>query len=114
MRASKYANRKTVVDGITFDSQAEARRWEVLRALEARGKITDLRRQVAFELVPPVKFFGSKRATPALRYVADFGYTDVATGRAVVEDVKGVLTRVYKIKKHLMKHLFNIDILETR
>jgi hypothetical protein len=113
MRASKYRNRKTEVDGITFDSQAEARRWQHLKDLEARGTITDLCRQVSFELVPAVRFFGSKRATPALRYIADFGYTD-ADGKRVVEDVKGALTRVYKIKKHLMKALFNIDILETR
>jgi hypothetical protein len=112
-RGTKYRNRKTEVDGIVFDSKAEAARWTDLRRLQQAGEITDLRRQVTFELVPAVKFFGAVRATPAIRYIADFGYTDVATGKTITEDVKGVQTRVYKIKKHLMKALFNIDILET-
>ena len=109
----KYNNHKTVVDGVTFDSMAEAKRWHELVMLQRAGIITDLRRQVSFELVPSVKFFGATRATPALRYIADFGYTDVATGRKTVEDKKGALTAVYKIKKHLMKALLGIDILES-
>lgn len=109
----KYGNKKVEIDGQHFDSQAEAARWIELNRLQQRGKITDLRRQVTFELVPSVRFFGSTRATPALRYVADFSYTLAATGKPVIEDTKGVLTRVYKIKRHLMKALFNIDILET-
>lgn len=109
----KYGNKQVEIDGQHFDSQAEAARWIELKRLEQRGKITDLRRQVSFELVPSVRFLGSIRATPALRYIADFGYTLTDTGQPVVEDVKGMLTRVYKIKRHLMKALFNIDILET-
>src|SRR5258706_10055083 len=96
----KYNNHKAVFDGMTFDSLAEAKRWYELVLLQRAGIIADLRRQVAFELVRSVKFFGAKRATPALRYVADFGYTDVATGRKIIEDKKGALTAVYKIKKH--------------
>lgn len=109
----KYGNQVTVVGGVRFDSQAEARRWGVLVRLQMAGQIADLRRQVTFELVPSVKFFGAKRATPALRYIADFGYTDLATGLPVIEDLKGMKTRVYAIKKHLLKHFFGIDILET-
>lgn len=110
----KYYNRKTVVNGIAFDSQAEARRWGQLLQLQEAGRIAELRRQVSFELVPSVRLLGSKRATPALRYVADFAYTDTASGRAVVEDVKGLLTPAYRIKRHLMKFVLGIDILETR
>lgn len=102
-----------MVGGQRFDSQAEARRWRDLVHLQMAGEIADLRRQVVFELVPSVKFFGAKRATPALRYVADFGYTDLATGLPVIEDKKGMRTRVYAIKKHLLKHFFGIEILET-
>lgn len=112
-RTPKYRNEKTDVDGIRFDSRAEAARWVQLVRMQQAGEIADLRRQVTFELVPSVKFFGAKRATPAIRYVADFGYTDVRANLPVIEDVKGMLTRVYKIKRHLMKHLFNIDIVET-
>lgn len=108
----KFFNRKTVVDGLAFDSQAEARRWQALLLLQQQGQISKLRRQVAFELVPGVRLVGSRRATPPVRYVADFVYEQA--GREVVEDVKGVLTAVYKLKRHLMKHVFNIDILETQ
>jgi hypothetical protein len=109
----KYGNRKVTLGGQQFDSQAEAARWVELVRLQERGKIRDLRRQISFELVPSVRLVGSKRATPALRYIADFGYTMTDSGKSVTEDTKGVLTRVYKIKRHLLKALFNIDILET-
>lgn len=109
----KYGNKKVDIDGLQFDSQAEAARWLELLRLQQRGKIADLRRQVTFELVPSVRFLGAKRATPALRYIADFGYTMADSGKPVIEDTKGMLTRVYKIKRHLLKALFNIDILET-
>lgn len=113
MSAPKYRNVKTVVDGIQFDSKAEAARYRSLRLLEQAGAITDLRLQVKFELVPSVRLFGALRATPALRYVADFVYQGPG-GKTVVEDVKGMLTPVYRIKRHLMKHVFNIDIVEIR
>jgi hypothetical protein len=113
MRQPKYRNKRTEVNGVLFDSQAEARRYLVLRLQEEDGQISQLRRQVSFELVPPVRLLGSKRATPAIRYVADFAYL-TAEGRQVIEDVKGMLTPVYRIKRHLMKHKYNIDILETK
>jgi hypothetical protein len=113
MRRPKYLNRKTVVDGVAFDSRAEARRWHELQLLMRAGEIRALRRQVSFELVPGVRLLGSPRATPAVRYVADFVYTD-ADGNTVVEDVKGLPTPVYRLKRHLMKHVFNIDIVEIR
>lgn len=112
MPRPKYNNQRIEINGLRFDSRAEARRYLELRLLEQDGKIANLRRQVSFELVGGVRLLGSKRATPALRYVADFAYDD-ADGRPVVEDVKGVITAVYRIKRHLMKAKFNIDILET-
>jgi hypothetical protein len=50
---SKYKAKKTVVDGITFDSQKEAQRWCELRLLEKAGVIKNLQRQVPFEIIPP-------------------------------------------------------------
>ena len=101
----KYGNVKTVVDGIKFDSKAEARRYGELLLLEKAGKILNLQLQVAFELWPGVKYPSAKRATPACRYVADFSYFEVITDallRFVVEDVKGMKTAVYKLKKHAL------------
>jgi hypothetical protein len=113
MRQPKYRNKRTEVNGMLFDSQAEARRYLALRLQEEDGQISQLKRQVAFELVPPVRLLGSKRATPAVRYVADFSYL-TADGRTIVEDVKGMITPVYRLKRHIMKHKYNIDILETK
>lgn len=106
---SKYGNRKTVVDGITFDSQAEARRYGQLKLMLRAGAITDLALQVPFELVPSVVMGNRKR--PAIKYKADFVYTE--NGQRVVEDVKGMKTAVYSLKKHLMMHVHGIEIREV-
>lgn len=105
---SKYGAKKTVVDGIKFDSRAEARRFETLKLMQKAGMISDLKRQVVYTLLPGVKYSGDARAKPALRYVADFTY--VEGGQLVVDDTKGVITEGFRIKRHLMKHIHNIDL----
>lgn len=91
---NKYRNQRTVVDGIVFDSHKEACRWCELRLLERAGEIQSLQRQVAFELIP------KSRHGRAIRYVADFVY--IESGQQVIEDVKGMRTDVYKLKKRMM------------
>lgn len=105
----KYGNKKTEVDGITFDSQAEARRYKALKLLERAGEIQSLELQPVYELVPSVTLYGRKRT--AVRYKADFRY--INNGQTVVEDVKGMRTPVYNLKRHLMKAVHNIEIKET-
>lgn len=105
----KYGNKKTEVDGITFDSQAEARRYKALKLLERAGEIQSLELQPVYELVPSVTLYGRKRT--AVRYKADFRY--IHNGQTVVEDVKGMRTPVYNLKRHLMKAVHNIEIKET-
>ena len=105
----KYRNRKTEVDGILFDSRREAARYGQLQLLIKAGKISDLRLQVKFELAPAVVIKGRKR--PSLKYIADFAYFEA--GRLIVEDVKGVITEGYRIKRHLMKAVHNIDVQEV-
>jgi hypothetical protein len=104
----KYRNRKTVIDGITFDSNAEAGRWRELTLLQRAGHITDLQRQVVYVLAPSVKFAGAKRAQPALRLILDFGYRQA--GHLVLEDVKGVITTAFTIKRHLLKALHGQEV----
>lgn len=104
MSRSKYRNRKTVVDGITFDSKREAERYKELRLLERGGLITDLRLQVPFELIP------KQPGERAVKYVADFVYTE--NGRMVVEDVKGYRTDVYRLKRRMMQAKYGITIQE--
>ena len=106
---AKYGNKKSVAaDGTKFDSRAEHRRWAHLRQLQAAGLISDLQCQVAFELVKSVKFHGANRAKPSIRYVADFVYME--KGVEIIEDVKGVLTTEFKLKRHLMKALLGLEV----
>jgi hypothetical protein len=113
-RRAKYRNTRTEIDGVTFDSGKEARRWQVLQQMQAQGLIADLRRQVAFELAPAVHLEGEKRKKPALRYIADAVYTQ--DGKLTVEDTKSAATRktaAYRIKKHLCATVLGIHIKEV-
>lgn len=102
---SKYGNIKTrTSDGIVHDSMKEANRWCELNLLLKAGKIQDLQRQVKFELIP--KQDGER----AVHYVADFVY--VEDGKKIVEDVKGMRTREYKLKKKMMLFFHGIRIKE--
>lgn len=112
MRRSKYRNQPTVIDGIRFDSKREAKRYQELRYLSQIGEIKLLRRQIPYVLVPAVEMEGRYRRP--ITYKADFVYFDNKTNQEIVEDVKGVVTPVYNMKRHLMKSVHNIDILETR
>ena len=95
----KYGNRKPIIDGIQFDSQAEANRYGQLKILLSAGEITDLRLQVPFELQPSFKYNG--KAIRALKYIADFVYED-KEGNIHIEDVKGMRTKEYEIKRKIM------------
>lgn len=94
---NKYHNKKVVVDGKKFDSKKEAERYQALKLLEKADVIRNLSRQVPFELIPKQK---NERA---VKYIADFMYVETATGKIIVEDVKGYRTDVYKIKRKLFK-----------
>lgn len=111
----KYNNTKVINKFGTFDSDHEWQRFQKLWYMQRAGLISDLRRQVKYELVPGVKLEGEKRKKPALRYFADFVYLD-QFGREVIEDAKSKATRRtkdYRQKKHLMKALLNKDIVEV-
>lgn len=109
----KYGNIKTEVDGVKFDSKAEARRWLDLRLLERAREIRDLKRQVVYELVPACDrpSGGHERA---INYIADFTYVEVKTGRLVVEDVKGASPDVWVIKRKLMLWRHGIEVVEVK
>lgn len=105
----KYHAKKTVVDGITFDSRKEADRYLTLKAMEEEGAIEDLRRQVRYELVPAFDVDG--RHYRPVYYVADFVY--VEDGKEVVEDVKGMRTDTYRLKSKLFAKRYGMSIKET-
>lgn len=108
---SKYHAKKTVVDGITFDSRKEADRYLVLKGMEEDGAIEDLRRQVRYELIPAFDVDG-KHYRPVY-YVADFVYVDKETSKTVVEDVKGMRTDVYRLKSKLFARRYGVSVRET-
>jgi hypothetical protein len=102
-KESKYHAQKVEVDGIKFDSKKESRQWKELCMLEASGGISNLRRQVSFELQP--KYTNNKgEHIRAINYVADFVYEK--DGKTYVQDTKGVRTDVFKIKKKLFEAKF--------
>ena len=109
--SSKYHAKKTVVDGITFDSRREADRYLVLKGMEEDGSIEGLRRQVRYELVPAFDV-GGKHYRPVF-YVADFVYLDKETGKTVVEDVKGMRTDMYRLKSKLFARRYGMSVKET-
>lgn len=110
----KYRNRKTQIENIVFDSQKEAQRYCELKLLEKKGEISQLQRQVPFELIP-AEVGADKKKLRSIVYLADFVYLTEKDGEPQkhIEDVKGVKTAVYKLKKRLMWHLYRINIEEV-
>jgi len=101
----KYGNKKTTVHGITFDSKWESERYLYLKSLEKAERIKDL------ELQPRYNIMVNDQKICA--YIADFKYNkESADGiwEHIVEDAKGVETPEFKLKKKLMKAVFDIDI----
>lgn len=120
IRKSKYRNKKIEVDGISFDSKKEARRYKELLLLEQAGEIADIRRQVKFVLIPAQKEpdtegpRGGKRKGKTIErevaYIADFVYRK--NDEIIVEDTKGFRTTEYVIKRKLMLWVHGIRIVE--
>ena len=124
----KYGNRKVNINGDVFDSRKEYRRWQELKLLERSGKITDLRRQVKYVLIPHQREYSNEiyksgknkgKCKPGkivereCSYIADFVYFDVEKYQLVVEDTKGVRTKDYVIKRKMMLYVHGIRIVEV-
>ncbi len=121
---SKYNNKQVEICGKIFDSKHEAERYLLLLSMEREGRISDLRLQVPFELIPSQRepdVIGPRGGVKSGRclekacvYYADFVYKD-KDGNTVVEDAKSAATRTeaYKIKKKLMLYVHKITIKEV-
>ena len=110
---SKYHSEKLTIDGETFDSRREARRWAELKLLQQAGEIRALRRQVKFVLIPTQRDENGKLIEKEASYWADFVYTDTRTGEKIVEDAKGYRTPEYVLKRKLMLRVYGIRISEV-
>lgn len=125
----KYNNRKIIVDGITFDSKKEAKRYKELKTLERAGVIQKLQRQVKYVLVPAqyertdeVYTKGKDKGKPKkgrliereCAYYADFVY--MQDGNTIVEDVKGYRNgqayNLFVIKRKLMLYVHGVAVKE--
>ncbi len=110
-KTNKYQAQQCEFNGEKFDSRKELQRWLELRLLERSGAISELKRQVKFELIPSQKDNKGKCLERAITYIADFVYKD-EQGNTVVEDTKGVRTKEYVIKRKLMLYFYGIRIKE--
>jgi len=111
MRKNKYNARKVSVDGITFDSVAEARRYGELKMIEKAGGLMHLVLQPRYDII----MNGIKCGF----YKADFQYWKIDLGPgglngSVVEDVKGMPTPMYRLKKKLVEAYYGITITEIK
>jgi hypothetical protein len=105
VRRSKFGAVKTVVDGITFASKAEAGRYSYLKALERTGHITNLELQPVYPLIVAGITIG--------KYLADFRYYR-HDGEMIVEDVKGMRTPVYRLKRRIVEAYYCFQITEIK
>lgn len=111
---SKYHNIKQH----GFDSKKEERRFYELSLLQRAGKITGLKRQVPFVLIP-TQYENGKCVEKCCKYVADFAYYEHQGGKPVlvVEDVKGyresAAYSLFVVKRKLMLQKYGIRIREV-
>jgi hypothetical protein len=104
----KYRNKPQEIDGIRFDSKAEAKRYGELMIRQKAGEITDLK------VHPP--YWLTVNGIEICKYVGDFAYwtNDGDDRQYILEDVKGVKTRLYMLKKKLVLACLGINITEIK
>ena len=103
----KYHNKKTVADGIKFDSKLEAERYAQLKMMERAGVIRDLELQPKYELIPSFRKNG--KTWRRTLYKADFRYILAEDDSYIIEDVKGstsVITGVFRLKQKLFEYKY--------
>ena len=102
-KKNKYGNKKTVVDGIKFDSKLEAEYYQLLKFKKAQGHIQDFKLQPRYTLQETFKRDG--KTYRSITYVADFEIMQ-NDGSVVVADCKGMMTDVFKIKAKIFTKLY--------
>lgn len=101
----KYHNVKTA----GYDSKKESKRAQELKLLERAGKISELKEQVKFDLIPD-QYIDGKCVERACTYTADFVY--IEDGKLVVEDCKGMRTQQYVVRRKIMLWVHKIRVIE--
>lgn len=118
---NKYGAKKTIIDGIEFDSKKEAWRYNELKLMESVGEISNLKLQREFVLIPNqyAMVDGKRKCIErGIKYIADFVYR-TKDGKWVVEDVKGYRDpksagyAKFVLKRKLMLYIHGIRIKEV-
>lgn len=105
-RGNKYKAQRTLLDGICFDSQAEANYYAALKLRERAGEVTDIELQRWYDLIV--------NGVLVARYRADFVFFDrICCSRRIV-DTKGVVTRDFRMKQKLMRacHALEVEVVK--
>lgn len=120
-KENKYHAEKCEYNGEVFDSRKEMDRYIQLKLLERCGQVSNIRRQVKYELIPAQREedkIGKRGGVlkgnvieKSVVYRADFVYTD-RNGDEIVEDVKGIRTKEYILKRKLMLYVHGIRVKE--
>jgi hypothetical protein len=102
-KRSKYNNTRTTIDNIVFASKREAAHYQLLKLRERAGEISNLELQVRYHL--------DVNGVHITNYVCDFRF--IENGKTVIQDVKGMMTRIYKMKRSLMKAIHGVEVVEV-
>ena len=120
----KYRAKRTECGaGHSHPSAMEARRCGELHLLQRAGEIKNLKFATKFPFKIIDKVTGEEKLM--FTYVCDFEYhepdythstnkRDYVLWNLVIEDVKGAKTRLYTLKKKIMKAHYGIEIRETK
>ena len=109
MGGNKYRAKKVESTDGKFDSALEYKRWVYLKALEQNGEIKNLVRQVPYTLLPPQYDHSGKCIFREVKYVSDMEY-DLPSGEHIVEDVKGIILPIFRLKQKLVFYFFGIQV----
>lgn len=105
-KKNKFGARKTVVDGITFASRAEAKFYSQLKLREQAREVGLVELQRPFALIGPDGML-------ITTYRCDFAFYDYVEDRFRVLDVKGgkaTQTDTFRLKRKMMKSFLGIDV----
>ena len=109
MNKRKYGNKKVRVNGITFDSKAEASYYKLLLLLQKSGEVESFEMQKRYILIDKFKHPTTGKTVRSISYTPDFvvKYTD---GTTKVIDVKGFETKTFKLKAKIFMNRYNIPL----
>ena len=109
----RFGSKKvTDENGVVWDSTTEYKYGLILKELQEKGVIKNLKRQIEHVLIPSFKD-GQGNSIRKMSYISDFEYIDVATGKYVILDVKGSAFNIdptFKCKFKLLKYNLKEDL----